>query len=264
MRIQLFHTNSTITLLKEKSADSVDQKIPAEAPEAASLNAETTEDGKVTLRWKAVDGESTYGIYAAEKADGNYVLIAETTETSYTVDNLTAGNYYFAVAALPADDAHCVSELVKITVTVKEKEEPKPPVTPEKPDDTNQGGNGSSFDQASQSTSTDQTTAISYVVGENIVRNATNTTNAVVSQETGAVEPETVEAENAKVPETETDTEAKEETGEIAEEEVPLADTAVEETSSLSTIWVVALVIILLCSGAAILGVMLRKKDEIE
>ena len=250
--------------LKEKSADSVDQEIPAEAPEAASLNAETTEDGKVTLRWKAVDGESTYGIYAAEKADGNYVLIAETAETSYTIENLAAGNYYFAVAALPADDAHCVSELVKITVTVKEKEEPKPPVTPEKPDDTNQGGNGSSFDQASQSTSTDQTTAISYVVGENIVRNATNTTNAVVSQETGAVEPETVEAEYAKVPETETDTEAKEETGEIAEEEVPLADTAVEETSSLSTIWVVALVIILLCSGAAILGVMLRKKDEIE
>ena len=78
------------------------------------------------------------------------------------------------------------------------------------------------------------------------------------------MEPETVEAEYAKVPETETDTEAKEETGEIAEEEVPLADTAVEETSSLSTIWVVALVIILLCSGAAILGVMLRKKDEIE
>ena len=245
-------------------ADSNASILPAEAPEAASLNAETTEDGKVTLRWKAVDGESTYGIYAAEKVDGNYVLIAETAETSYTIENLAAGNYYFAVAALPADDAHCVSELVKITVTVKEKEEPKPPVIPEKPDDTNQGGNGSSFDQASQSTSTDQTTAISYVVGENIVRNATNTTNAVVSQETGAVEPETVEAENAKVPETETDTEAKEETGEIAEEEVPLADTAVEETSSLSTIWVVALVIILLCSGAAILGVMLRKKDEIE
>ena len=248
-------TLSDITL-KEKTTDSAEQKIPAEAPKTDSVKAEAAEDGKVTLRWKAVNGVTTYGIYEAETVDGNYVLIAETTETSYTVENLTAGNYYFAVAALPADDAHCVSELVKLTVTVKEKEEPKPPVTPDKPDDTNQGGNGGSSDQASQSTSTEQTTAISSVVSENIVRNATNTTNAVVSRETEAVEPETTEAETA--------TEAKEETGEIAEEEVPLADTAAEETSSLSTIWVVALIIILLCSGAAILGVKLRKKDEIE
>lgn len=274
-------TLSNITLT-EKAAGGVVEKEPVEAPAADTVKAETAEGGKVTLSWNAVEGVNTYGIYAAEEADGNYVLVAETSETSYVLENLTAGTYYYAVAALATDDAHCASALVKMTVVVEGEEEPEQPVNPDASDkddtnkedtnknDTDKGntGSGNTNSGSSNSGSSSNVPQISVITPQ---ASATQSQSSQVTVADGFTLPEvteeTVEEKEEVVEEAvqEEKTETEDvKTEEIADEEVPLAAPAVEENGMSVNVLAAAIVVVLFCIGATALGLVFRKKDELE
>lgn len=274
-------TLSNITLT-EKAAGGVVEKEPVEAPAADTVKAETAEGGKVTLSWNAVEGVNTYGIYAAEEADGNYVLVAETSETSYVLENLTAGTYYYAVAALATDDAHCASALVKMTVVVEGEEEPEQPVNPDASDkddtnkedtnknDTDKGntGSGNTNSGSSNSGSSSNVPQISVITPQ---ASATQSQSSQATVTDGFTLPEvteeTVEEKEEVVEEAvqEEKTETEDvKTEEIEDEEVPLAAPAAEETGMSVNVLAVAIVVVLFCIGATALGLVFRKKDELE
>ncbi|MBQ8278608.1 MAG: carbohydrate binding domain-containing protein [Roseburia sp.] len=257
-------TLSDITLTEKATGDAV-QKEPVEAPVADTVKAESAEDGKVTLSWNAVDGVSTYGIYAATEADGNYVLVAETAETSYVLENLEAGTYYYAVAALAADEAHCTSELVKLSVVVEGESQPENPDDSgneeDGKEDTDKGNTGSgTSNNNSSSVSTSQAPA------EQTQPSQATQSNSVAASEDDTVTPEVEENVEDVVEEVE-QTEAPEQEEaktEIVDEETPLADAAAEEAAMPASVWMIAVVIILIGAGAAALGVVFRKKDELK
>ena len=277
-------TLSNIKLVEKAAGDAV-VKEPVEAPVADSVKADVAEDGNVTLSWDAVEGVSAYGIYAADKADGNYVLVAETSESTYVVENLAAGTYYYAVAALAADEAHCASEIVKVVATIEEVETPVNPENPDgddtdKDDDSkdetdkdnsgagtsgssnNNSGNGSSNNNTSSNTVQDVT-----VTAENSATEQSQTTQAAATNNTTSSEATVENATSEEVVENveeEATVEEVEKVEEIADEEVPLANATAAESSGISNVLVVAIVIILLCTGAAALGMVFRKKDDLE
>lgn len=66
----------------------------------AGNNAET---GKVTLKWKAVDGAAKYEVYRATTKNGTYSKYYTTSRTSYTNTSGYAGyTYYYKVKAISA------------------------------------------------------------------------------------------------------------------------------------------------------------------
>mgnify|MGYP003484559137 CR=1 FL=1 len=79
--------------------------------------------------------------------------------------------------------------------------------------------------------------------------------------ETEEVETEEVETEEVETEKTETE-DVK--TEEIEDEEVPLAAPAEEKSSVSVNALAVAIVVVLVCLGATALGLVFRKKDELE
>lgn len=287
------HTISLSNIsLTEKAEGETAEKEPMKAPKTDSVTTEITEDGTVTIRWDAVEGAGSYGVYAADKADGNYVLVAETDATSYVTENLAAGTYYFAVATMALDNAHCISEIVKVAVKVEAKEEPgeeepgeeKP--DEEKPDNektenqkpndnkTETGstsGTGSTTDNNQNTvtvteniTTAGSTGAAAGTVTERVVNG--NRGNRNQMEEEAAEEAEDADLSEETEPEAEIaveDTKTESAEAEIEEDEVPLAatdaDAEVSEESNLGLILALGITI-LLCGGAFVLYHLTRKK----
>lgn len=64
------------------------------------------DSGKVTLKWKKVDGAVKYKVYRATSKNGEYKLMKTTTETTYTNSSASAGNrYYYKVVAVAENTA---------------------------------------------------------------------------------------------------------------------------------------------------------------
>lgn len=121
------HISITNISLSEKSTGEIVKKETIAAPEKIDVSVEKEDAGKVILNWSGVDNAASYGIYFADKADGAYILQAETEETSYVLEGLEAGTYYVAVAAIPADRVkYAVSSLVTTEVTVEKTETDTP------------------------------------------------------------------------------------------------------------------------------------------
>ncbi len=69
------------------------------APVVTSGNNPST--GKITLKWKAVDGAAKYEIWRAGTSNGTYKKMYTTTSTSYTNTTSNAGySYYYKVKAI--------------------------------------------------------------------------------------------------------------------------------------------------------------------
>ena len=69
------------------------------APVVTSGNNPST--GKITLKWKAVDGAAKYEIWRAGTSNGTYKKMYTTTSTSYTNTSSNAGyTYYYKVKAI--------------------------------------------------------------------------------------------------------------------------------------------------------------------
>lgn len=79
----------TVTVTKSEAME-----IP-EIPAAPTVTATANDSKSITLSWNAVDGATTYKVYEDE------VVLAETEETTYTIEGLTAEtNYCYSVSAV--------------------------------------------------------------------------------------------------------------------------------------------------------------------
>lgn len=256
------------------------EKEPLETPEEVKV--EVKEEG-IVLTWEAVEGAAAYGIYRAETKDGAYTLIDETTDTTFviSVDELetasyalarvaAAKTYYYAVGALAEDNSPLRgSELVKFEVELKLEEPdeddqeqptipgapvvPEKPVVPSQPDDTEDSENDAP-----------QIPAITpqAPVTEKQDTKVTVTDGFALPEVTEETVEEKEEVAEESVQEEKTETEDVK-TEEIEDEEVPLA-TPAEETGMSVNVLAVAIVIVLICIGATALGLVFRKKDELE
>lgn len=83
------------------------------------LKIETQDYTSVTISWEAVENAAKYAYLMV----GDEANREETTETSFTRKNLTAGEYSFRVQALAGDDAYTNSDLATITVKIEEMPE---------------------------------------------------------------------------------------------------------------------------------------------
>ena len=254
------------------------EKTPLEAPEEVKVEVKEEE---IVLAWEAVEDAASYGIYRAETKDGVYTLIAETTDTTFVIPTeelqtatyallaraTEAKTYYYAVAALAADGTQMRgSELVKFEVElqVEEPDEdnqeqptipgapvlPEKPVVPSQPDDAEDSNN--------------DTPQIPVITPQ---APATEKQDTKVTVTDGFTLPEVKEKiaeekEVVDVQEEKTETEDVK-TENIEDEEVPLAAPA-EETGMSVNVLVVAIVVVLFCIGATALGLVFRKKDELE
>lgn len=78
-------------------------KVKCPAPVVTAGNNATS--GKITLKWKAVDGAAKYEVYRSGTANGTYTKMYTTTSTSYTNTSSYAGyTYYYKVRAITAND----------------------------------------------------------------------------------------------------------------------------------------------------------------
>lgn len=87
-------------------ADSAPSNIAARTCDCAAPSVTTgnnAETGKVTLKWKAVDGAAKYEVYRATTKNGTYSKYYTTSGTSYTNTSAYAGyTYYYKVKAISA------------------------------------------------------------------------------------------------------------------------------------------------------------------
>lgn len=90
------------------------------APNAPVLTAEATGSSTIVLSWNEVTGATSYNIYR------NDVLFVNVTETTYTFENLTAGEYCFKVSAVNENGE---SDTAEDCATIEETEEPEESVT---------------------------------------------------------------------------------------------------------------------------------------
>ncbi len=98
---------------------------------AVTLNA----DGKPVVSWTAVDGANGYEVFRAAAANGSFtsMMVLGTGTTSYTNTGAEAGQtYWYKVCAL-FGDVTSESDVVSVTCTVPEEEEPPVPDKPEEP-----------------------------------------------------------------------------------------------------------------------------------
>lgn len=87
-------------------ANSAPSNIAARTCDCAAPSVTTgnnAETGKVTLKWKAVDGAAKYEVYRATTKNGTYSKYYTTSGTSYTNTSAYAGyTYYYKVKAISA------------------------------------------------------------------------------------------------------------------------------------------------------------------
>lgn len=90
-------------------------ELKCAAPVVKSGNNPST--GKITLRWKAVDGAAKYEIWRAGTSNGTYKKMYTTTSTSYTNTSSNAGyTYYYKVKAISVNgNAGLFSKVVSRT-----------------------------------------------------------------------------------------------------------------------------------------------------
>ena len=94
-RVRALGTNGSFGKFSEPKACD----IYCAAPVVTSGNNPST--GKITLKWKAVDGAAKYEIWRAGTSNGTYKKMYTTTSTSYTNTSSNAGyTYYYKVKAI--------------------------------------------------------------------------------------------------------------------------------------------------------------------
>ena len=89
-------------------------------PNAPVLEANATSSSTIVLSWNEVTGATSYNIYR------NDVFFVNVTETTYTFENLTAGEYCFEVSAVNENGE---SDTAEDCATIEETEEPEESVT---------------------------------------------------------------------------------------------------------------------------------------
>lgn len=77
-----------------------EQRVLLETPKLVAVK---EGESSVSLSWNAVENAEKYQIYRALSLKAAKKLVAETAECACTDANLTAGTYYYWVAAAPAD-----------------------------------------------------------------------------------------------------------------------------------------------------------------
>ena len=94
-KVRALGTNGSFGKFSEMKAC----EIKCAAPVVKSGNNPST--GKITLKWKAVDGAAKYEIWRAGTSNGTYKKMYTTTSTSYTNTSSNAGyTYYYKVKAI--------------------------------------------------------------------------------------------------------------------------------------------------------------------
>ena len=109
--------NITLTA-GEGGEEPIEPEIPV-AP-AAPVVAATATETTVTLTWEAVENATSYNIYTPSSFSSNVLGL---TETTYTFENLTAGEYCFQVSAVNDVDESDATE-VCATIEAPVVEEP--------------------------------------------------------------------------------------------------------------------------------------------
>lgn len=79
----------------------------------------TSSDNNVSLKWDAMDGATEYNVYRAMAADGDFVKVAQTSQTKYTDTIRTTVPYYYKVSAVVADMETAKSETAKAKTVAK-------------------------------------------------------------------------------------------------------------------------------------------------
>ena len=93
-------------------------------PAAPVVEAEATSDSTITLTWNEVENALSYNIYSAD------TLVANVTETSYTVLGLEADTEYSFIVAAVRNEQEVKSEEKTAKTLPAETEEPTDPETP--------------------------------------------------------------------------------------------------------------------------------------
>ena len=104
----------------EEPETPVDPEPTPVAP-AAPVVAATATETTITLTWEAVENATSYNIYTPSGFDSNVLGL---TETTYTFENLTAGEYCFQVSAVNDVDESDATE-VCATIEAPVVEEPE-------------------------------------------------------------------------------------------------------------------------------------------
>lgn len=79
----------------------VERTCDCAAPSVTTSN--NPENGKIVVKWKAVDGAAKYEVYRATSKNGTYSKYYTTSGTSYTNTSASAGyTYYYKVKAISA------------------------------------------------------------------------------------------------------------------------------------------------------------------
>ena len=106
-----------------KESDVVSVTCPIAAPviESFTLN----DDGKPTLKWSKVDGAESYEVYRASEENGDYQKTFTTKGLTYTNTSAEEGQtYFYKVLAVPQTGDPVFSDVVSVTCTAPEPEEP--------------------------------------------------------------------------------------------------------------------------------------------
>ena len=100
---------------------SVTCPIAAPVIESFTLN----DDGKPTLKWSKVDGAESYEVYRASEENGDYQKTFTTKGLTYTNTSAEEGQtYFYKVLAVPQTGDPVFSDVVSVTCTAPEPEEP--------------------------------------------------------------------------------------------------------------------------------------------
>ena len=84
--------------------------------EAPRLKISSNEQGQPVISWNWIQSAAGYKIYRSTKAGSGYVLVDETTETSYTATDISTGkSYYYKVVAVGDGFESAMSEYIKAT-----------------------------------------------------------------------------------------------------------------------------------------------------
>jgi len=86
-------------------------------------------DKSLTLNWDTVDGAEKYGVCAVQR-DGSWKVIAQGTETNYTINNLSAGREYMVCIIAMFDGKWEMNFAKAVTMATLENKVPEVSYTP--------------------------------------------------------------------------------------------------------------------------------------
>ncbi|NLZ45437.1 MAG: hypothetical protein GX896_01970 [Clostridiales bacterium] len=108
-------TTTTAPISTTTSKNAWDSSLPVDVPDKIQAPCAIASDNSINLAWDNTGNETGYIIYKYNKTKGDWEELARTSTSSYTINNLPAGMYKYAIKAYFLEDG---KEIVSKDYTV--------------------------------------------------------------------------------------------------------------------------------------------------